>query len=96
MQHCCSTLSADIVTQSLDESSSKVLIVSRKYYQLALRRGMCFELKYVPCIINSNLRKDLLAMAYMYASQRKAKNVIISSGATSKFHIRGPYDIANL
>lgn len=96
MQHCCSTFVGDIVTQCLDESNSKVLIVSRKYHQLALRRGMCFELKYVPVIINSSLRKDILAMAYMYASQRKAKNVIISSGAMNKFQIRGPYDIANL
>lgn len=94
--HCCSTFSGDIVARHFNENSSTRLNITHKYYQLALRRGMCFELKYGPAIIDSNLRKEILSIAHTYASQRKAKNVIISSGALTKFQVRGPYDIANL
>lgn len=86
----------DIITTHFDDDNNKLLLISHKYYQLALRRGMCFELKYAPAIIDSSQLKDTLTVAHMYASQRKAKNVIISSGALGKFQIRGPYDIANL
>lgn len=70
--------------------------VSHKFFTLALRRGLCFEIKYAPAIVDSNQRKDMLTIGHQYASQRKASNVIISSGATGKFLVRGPYDIANL
>lgn len=98
MQHCCSTFGGDIVARCETESGGgyKMLHISHKYYQLALRRGLCFELKYAPAIVDSNVRRDMLTIGYQYASQRKAKNVVISSGAEGKFQVRGPYDIANL
>ncbi|KAG4070823.1 hypothetical protein HA402_011049 [Bradysia odoriphaga] len=95
MQHCCSTFLGDIVGMNLDDGARSV-IVNHKYYQLAVRRGMCFEVRYSPMIIDSNQRKEILTIGHTYASQRKSKNIIICSGATNKFHVRSPYDIANL
>lgn len=95
--HCCSTFAGDIITRIIDDdAASQRINVAHKYYQLALRRGLVFELKYAPAIVDSSVRRETLAIAHTYASQRKAKNVIISSGALTKFQIRGPYDIANL
>lgn len=95
MQHCCSTFNGDIISMNLDDSMRPV-IVNHKYYQLAVRRGMCFEIRYSPMIIDSNQRREILTISHTYASQRRAKNIIICSGATNKFQIRGPYDVANL
>lgn len=99
LQHCCSTFSGDIVTRHASAAGGggfKMIHVSHKFFTLALRRGLSFELKYAPAIVDSNQRKDMLTIGHQYASQRKSGNVLISSGATSKFHVRGPYDIANL
>lgn len=98
MQHCCSTFAGDIVARCETEPGAgyKMLHISHKYFQLALRRGLCFEIKYAPAIVDSNIRRDMLTIGHQYAAQRKAKNVVISSGALGKFQVRGPYDIANL
>lgn len=98
MQHCCSTFGGDIIARCAigDGDGYKMLHISHKYFQLAQRRGMFFELKYAPAIVDSNVRRDVLTIGYQYASQRKAQNVVISSGALGKFQVRGPYDIANL
>lgn len=95
MQHCCSTFLGDIIGMNLDDSIRPV-IINHKYYQLAVRRGMCFEIRYAPMIVDSNQRREILTIAHTYASQRKSKNIIICSGALNKFQIRGPYDVANL
>lgn len=96
MQHCCSTFIGDIIGMNLDESNTRPVVVNHKYYQLAVRRGMCFEIRYSPMIVDSNLRREILTISHTYASQRRAKNIIICSGALNKFQIRGPYDVANL
>lgn len=95
MQHCCSTFIGDIIAMNLDDSARPV-IVNHKYYQLAVRRGMCFEIRYSPMIVDSNQRKEILTISHTYASQRRSKNIIICSGALNKFQVRGPYDVANL
>lgn len=95
MQHCCSTFIGDIIGMNLDDSTRPV-IINHKYYQLAVRRGMCFEIRYAPMIVDSNQRREILSMSHTYASQRKSKNIVICSGALNKFQIRGPYDVANL
>lgn len=94
MQHCCSIFNGDIIGMDLDDGRN--IFINHKHYQLAVRRGMFFEIPYAAAIIDSTKRKDIMTMAYGYASQRRSKNIIIASGATSRFHIRGPYDIANL
>lgn len=65
-------------------------------YQIALKRGQFFEIKYSPFINCSNLRKDIIKVTHNYHSKGKSKNLIISSGALDYFDLRGPYDVANL
>lgn len=61
-----------------------------------MRRGIYFELQYSEAIINSTSRKKLITTGHKYHAIGKSKNIIITSGALNRFHIRGPYDIANL
>lgn len=71
-------------------------MVNRKAYQVAVRRGMFFEVKYGPAIADSNHRKDMIKVAHNYAIKGKSRNIIFSSGAAHQFQLRGPYDVANL
>lgn len=96
IQHCCSLFSGDIFAMYFNDDSTNNIKVSHKYYDIAVRRGIFFEIKYSPALIDSTLRKTILSIAYNYTTNRKAKNIIITSGAKLKFQVRSPYDIANL
>ncbi|SPP81976.1 ribonuclease P protein subunit p30 [Drosophila guanche] len=94
LTHCCTTFAGDIIT--FDPVAGSRLLVNRKAYQVAVRRGMFFEIKYAPAIADSNNRKDMIKLAQNYSIKGKSKNIIISSGAEHEFQLRGPYDVANL
>ncbi|EDW03977.1 ribonuclease P protein subunit p30 [Drosophila grimshawi] len=94
LTHCCTTFNGDIIT--FDPVAGSRLLVHRKAYLIAVRRGMFFELKYAPAIADSNNRKDMIKVAQNYFTKAKSKNVIFSSGAAHEFQLRGPYDVANL
>lgn len=63
---------------------------------MAVKRGVFFEIKYSPLIADSSCRKDIIKVAHNYFVKGKSKSIIISSGATNVFELRGPYDVANL
>ncbi|TMW49076.1 hypothetical protein DOY81_005851 [Sarcophaga bullata] len=94
LTHCCTTFNGDIVT--FDSSAGLRLNVNRKAYQVAVKRGIFFEIKYSPLLSDSSCRKDMIKVAHNYFVKGKSKNIIISSGATNNFELRGPYDVANL
>ncbi|XP_017154955.1 ribonuclease P protein subunit p30 [Drosophila miranda] len=94
LTHCCTTFTGDIIT--FDPVAGSRLSVNRKAYQVAVRRGMFFEIKYAPAIADSNNRKDMIKMAQNYSIKGKSKNIVLSSGAEHEFQLRGPYDVANL
>lgn len=94
LQFACSTFAGDIITLNPDDT--KFIMVSHKFFQMAARRGMHFELKYAPAIRDSNQLKDMITAGQNYVSHRKGGIVVISSGALSRFQVRSPYDIANL
>lgn len=94
LQHCCTSFSGDIIT--FDPQAGSRLLVNRKAYQIAVRRGIFFEIKYAPAIADSNNRKDMIKVAQNYCTKGKSKNIIFSSGAAHEFQVRGPYDVANL
>lgn len=94
LQHACSTFGGDIIGMVLEDS--KYCLIGHKYYQMAARRGIYFEIQYAPAIRDSNQRKDTIIVAQNLVSHRKAKNIVITSGALTAFQVRGPYDIANL
>ncbi|XP_037707944.1 ribonuclease P protein subunit p30 [Drosophila subpulchrella] len=94
LTHCCTAFNGDLIT--FDPVAGSRLLVNRKAYQVAVRRGMFFEIKYAPAIVDSNNRKDMIKVAQNYCTKGKSKNIIFSSGATHEFQLRGPYDVANL
>lgn len=94
LQHACSTFIGDVINAVSEDA--KISLISHKYYQMAARRGMFFELRYAPAIRDSNQRKDFIAVGYNLVSNRKAKNIVITGGSLNAFQVRGPYDVANL
>ncbi|KAH8412478.1 hypothetical protein KR009_002493 [Drosophila setifemur] len=94
LTHCCTTFNGDLVT--FDPVAGSRLLVNRKAYTIAVRRGMFFEIKYGPAIADSNNRKDMIKVAQNFGTKGKSKNIIFSSGAEHQFQLRGPYDVANL
>ncbi|KAM7352570.1 ribonuclease P protein subunit Rpp30 [Cochliomyia hominivorax] len=94
LTHCCTTFNGDIVT--FDANAGSRLNVNRKAYQVAVKRGIFFEIKYSPLIADSSCRKDMIKVAHNYFVKGKSKSIIISSGATNIFELRSPYDVANL
>ncbi|XP_016968673.1 ribonuclease P protein subunit p30 [Drosophila biarmipes] len=94
LTHCCTAFNGDLIT--FDPVAGSRLLVNRKAYQVAVRRGMFFEIKYAPAIVDSNNRKDMIKLAQNYCTKGKSKNIIFSSGAAHEFQLRGPYDVANL
>ncbi|EDW64047.1 ribonuclease P protein subunit p30 [Drosophila virilis] len=94
LTHCCTAFNGDIIT--FDPAAGSRLLVQRKPYLIAVRRGIYFELKYAPAIADSNNRKDMIKVAQNYCTKGKSRNIIFSSGAAHEFQLRGPYDVANL
>lgn len=95
MQYACSTFMGDIIGM-LHDDTIKVFLISHKYYLMAARRGIFFEIPYAPAIRNSNHRKDIIIVAQNIVSHRKPKTIVITGGALNPFQVRSPYDIANL
>lgn len=93
LQHACQTFQGDIITYDLDTVKIRL---NRKFYYMAVRRNMFFELKYVPCIIDSSSRRATISRAQQYHMVGKSKGIIISSEAKDQFHIRNPLSIACL
>ncbi|XP_055849773.1 ribonuclease P protein subunit p30 [Episyrphus balteatus] len=93
LTHCCTTFNGDIVT--FDPEGGK-LLVNRKNYQVAVKRGVFFEIKYSPVITNSSCRKDTIKLTHNYHAKGKSKSIILSSSAKCTFDLRGPYDVSNL
>lgn len=95
MQYACSTFPGDMIGMMCDDTT-KVFLISHKYYLMAARRGIYFEIQYAPAVRDSNQRKDIIIVAQNIVSHRKAKMIMITGGALNPFQVRSPYDIANL
>lgn len=63
---------------------------------VAIDRGVAFELVYSPAIKDSTMRRYTISNALNLMQICKGKNVIVSSAAERPLEIRGPYDVANL
>lgn len=95
LQHACSSFNGDMIGIVYDDKI-KMCLINHRYYQMAARRGIYFEIQYSPVIRNSNHRKDIIVLAQNIVSHKKSNSVVITSGALNVFHVRGPYDVANL
>ncbi|CRK96528.1 CLUMA_CG010053, isoform A [Clunio marinus] len=93
LQHACQTFQGDIVTYNTDTIKIRL---NRKFYYLAIRRNMFFELKYSPVIVDASERRATISRAQQYHMVGKSKGILISSEAADRFNIRSPYDISSL
>jgi len=93
LQHACQTFFGDIITYDTDTSRIRL---NRKFYYVAVRRNLFFELKYSPAIVDASERRSTIARAQQYHMVGKSQGIIMSSEATDRFHIRSPFDLASL
>ncbi|XP_041601138.1 ribonuclease P protein subunit p30 isoform X2 [Vulpes vulpes] len=90
----CTHLDVDLVCITVTEKLP--FYFKRPPINVAVDRGVCFELVYSPAIKDSTMRRYTISNALNLMQVCKGKNVIISSAAERPLEIRGPYDVANL
>ncbi|ESP00435.1 hypothetical protein LOTGIDRAFT_87019, partial [Lottia gigantea] len=84
----------DIISLNLSEKLP--FYIRKQSINLALERGIHFEIVYSPAIRDQTLRRHIISNACDLVRVCKGKNIIITSGANKPIELRGPYDIANL
>ncbi|XP_057226926.1 ribonuclease P protein subunit p30 isoform X2 [Malurus melanocephalus] len=90
----CTTLDVDLVCINVTE---KLPFYFRKPpVNMAIDRGIYFELLYTPAIKDSTMRRYTISNAINLMQICKGKNIVISSAAERPLELRGPYDVANL
>jgi len=93
-QVACSVLDVDII--SLDFSTRLPFYLKLPMVNLAIERGIHFEITYGASLRDNSARKYLISNAANLVRVTRGKNIIISSEAQKALEIRGPYDIINL
>lgn len=93
-QQVCSSVEADVI--SFDMTSRMPFYIKHRQVNLAIQRGLSFEILYAPMIRDESLRKHVITNALELIRVCKGKNVVMSSGAERTMELRGPYDIINL
>uniref|UniRef100_A0A336LWP6 CSON006410 protein n=1 Tax=Culicoides sonorensis TaxID=179676 RepID=A0A336LWP6_CULSO len=91
--YACQAMNCDLISYNSETIRVKI---ARKHYFEACSRNIYFEIKYAPCIVDSNDRKSTISKAQKYKALGKSRNIIMSSGATERFQLRSPYDVAHL
>ncbi|XP_047682001.1 ribonuclease P protein subunit p30 isoform X2 [Prionailurus viverrinus] len=90
----CTHLDVDLVCITVTEKLP--FYFKRPPINVAIDRGVGFELVYSPAIKDSTMRRYTISNALNLMQVCKGKNVILSSAAERPLEIRGPYDVANL
>ncbi|XP_028585566.2 ribonuclease P protein subunit p30 [Podarcis muralis] len=90
----CTTLDVDIVCINVTEKLP--FYIKRPSVNVAIDRGIYFELIYVPAIKDSTMRRYTVSNALSLMQICRGKNIILSSAAEKPLQLRGPYDVANL
>lgn len=95
LQHACSTFPGDIIG-IYHNDTTQIHLIGHKYYTMAARRRIHFEIPYTPAIRSTIHRKDIFSVAQGLVSHRKASLIVLTSAVMDKFQLRSPYDLANL
>ncbi|KAI9342240.1 RNase P subunit p30-domain-containing protein [Obelidium mucronatum] len=86
----------DVDLISLDLGSKLPFYIKKTTVNMAVQKGIYFEIAYAPCIRDSNARKNIIANIQQFLRVTGGKNIIISSEAARALDIRSPLDIMNL
>ncbi|XP_005292578.2 ribonuclease P protein subunit p30 isoform X1 [Chrysemys picta bellii] len=90
----CTNLDVDLICINVTEKLP--FYFRRPPVNMAIDRGVYFELLYTPAIKDSTMRRYTISNALSLMQICKGKNIIISSAAERPLELRGPYDVANL
>ncbi|XP_070608452.1 ribonuclease P protein subunit p30 isoform X1 [Erythrolamprus reginae] len=90
----CTTLDVDLVC--VDVTEKLPFFIKRPSVNVAIERGVYFELIYVPSIKDSTMRRYTISNAFSLMQICRGKNIVLSSGAEKPIQLRSPYDVANL
>ncbi|KAJ3292279.1 hypothetical protein HK104_005409 [Borealophlyctis nickersoniae] len=94
LQQACQTFEVDII--SLDMGTRLPFFLKPPTINLAIQRGIFFEISYGAAIRDTTARRHLITNAAALIRVTKGKNVIITSEAQRAMEVRGPYDVINL
>jgi RNase P/RNase MRP subunit p30 len=81
---------------SFDVSKRLDFIPKKGVMQEATRKEIMFEICYSPFISSSSTRRTALSNSVLIGKLARAKNIILSSGATDKLFHRTPFEIESL
>ncbi|NXD13437.1 RPP30 protein, partial [Nothocercus nigrocapillus] len=96
----CTTLDVDLICINVTEKLP--FYFRRPPVNVAIDRGIYFELLYAPAIKDSTMRRYTISNAISLMQICKGKvsshreNKIINSNSSGPLELRGPYDVANL
>jgi RNase P/RNase MRP subunit p30 len=63
----------DVDLISFDPDDMGLVKCSRKMYNLAVERGLSFEIMYTPAVRDSTVRKNIIQLAHFYHAFGKSK-----------------------
>ncbi|KAJ3282112.1 hypothetical protein HDU76_008774, partial [Blyttiomyces sp. JEL0837] len=93
-QMACNQYDIDII--SLDFGSRLPFYLKATTVNMAIQRGICFEICYGGAIRDSTARRNIIANAAALMRVTNGKNVILTSEAMRAMEVRGPFDVINL
>ncbi|XP_049615932.1 ribonuclease P protein subunit p30 isoform X2 [Syngnathus scovelli] len=90
----CTQLEVDVISVVVTEKLP--FFFKRAPVNVAVERGVAFEVSYAAAIRDATMRRYTIANAVNLAQACRGKNVLVTSAATKPLELRGPYDIINL
>ncbi|CAI5730289.1 unnamed protein product [Hyaloperonospora brassicae] len=93
-QFLCEQADIDLIT--FDVTNRIPFQIKRPLIAAAVKRGVYFEITYVPCLGDSAGRRYFFSNASHLVRLTGGKNLVFSSGATRDILLRSPYDVINI
>ncbi|KAJ3311130.1 Ribonuclease P protein subunit p30 [Boothiomyces sp. JEL0838] len=90
----CQEMEVDIIT--IDCTQRLPFYLKLPSINMAISRGIYFELTYAPAIKDVTVKRNIISNAMALMRVTKGKNVIISSEASDLLQFRGAADVINL
>lgn len=93
--HFCKEADVDIISIDFTHKNT-ALTFNKKLLDVAVGRGIHFEIIYSPLLTNSTSRRQVISNSNLLVTYLRGKNIIFSSGSDTVGSLRGPMDVANM
>ncbi|EEA05254.1 RNase P subunit p30 family protein [Cryptosporidium muris RN66] len=91
-----SSSDCDIISLDLCSNPRLPFVMRRAQLNLAISRGIFFEIDVGPALSNTNYRKNLCCNLLNFARYIPTKHILITSSSSNIMDLRGPLDLSNL